>query len=313
MNMRWHWLDRGTFLRAGILLAACLLLGGCSPFFGGGSDDEKNSLIADARAKKAAYNYKEAVESLEKALEANPRLALAHWELGLIYYQNIKKPAFAIYHFEKLLELRPDWKQSDTARQFVNVCKIELAESAPLRPQTPQVQKEIDNLTAKQLELTKENSTLRQQHQVLQIYGQQLLVENNQLKAYLRSLQAQSNQPAVPPTQPRTPLNNSNRAVPPPVVFTATNAPITSAPSMSGAQANRDAQKPTPPTLAPGASKPSTTLPAQILSTKTHTVRSGETLASIARKRGVKLADLQAANPSVDARKLRAGQTLRVP
>jgi len=42
----------------------------------------------------------------------------------------------------------------------------------------------------------------------------------------------------------------------------------------------------------------------------THVVRPGETLFSIARRHGLSLADIEAANPGVDARKLRVGQEL---
>lgn len=44
-----------------------------------------------------------------------------------------------------------------------------------------------------------------------------------------------------------------------------------------------------------------------------HVVGRGETLSHIARRYGVPLADLQAANPSADARRLRIGQRLTVP
>lgn len=46
---------------------------------------------------------------------------------------------------------------------------------------------------------------------------------------------------------------------------------------------------------------------------RTHTVKSGETPSLIARKYGVKLEALMAANPSLDARRMRVGQTLRIP
>lgn len=46
---------------------------------------------------------------------------------------------------------------------------------------------------------------------------------------------------------------------------------------------------------------------------RTHIVQNGDTLASIARKYNVKLDALTAANPSVDAKRLRVGQTLNVP
>jgi len=44
-----------------------------------------------------------------------------------------------------------------------------------------------------------------------------------------------------------------------------------------------------------------------------HTVVAGDTLASIARKYGVKLSVLQSANPGVEARRLRPGKTLFIP
>jgi LysM repeat protein len=46
---------------------------------------------------------------------------------------------------------------------------------------------------------------------------------------------------------------------------------------------------------------------------RTHTVTSGETMAAIARKCGVSLTALEAANPGVNAKKLRVGQTLNLP
>jgi len=46
---------------------------------------------------------------------------------------------------------------------------------------------------------------------------------------------------------------------------------------------------------------------------RTHTVQSGETLFAIARKYGVKLDALLAANPGLDPKRLKVGQTLNVP
>lgn len=46
---------------------------------------------------------------------------------------------------------------------------------------------------------------------------------------------------------------------------------------------------------------------------RTHVVASGETLAAIARKAGVSLAALQEANPNLNPRRLRAGQTINLP
>ena len=46
---------------------------------------------------------------------------------------------------------------------------------------------------------------------------------------------------------------------------------------------------------------------------RSHLVRSGETLDSISRKYNLKLSALQAANPTVQARRLKAGQILNIP
>ena len=46
---------------------------------------------------------------------------------------------------------------------------------------------------------------------------------------------------------------------------------------------------------------------------RTHVVVAGETLASIARKHGVSLAALQAANPGVTPKQLKVGQTIKLP
>jgi LysM repeat protein len=46
---------------------------------------------------------------------------------------------------------------------------------------------------------------------------------------------------------------------------------------------------------------------------RTHTVRAGETPAAVARKYGVRVDALLAANPNLDPRRLRVGQTLNIP
>lgn len=48
-------------------------------------------------------------------------------------------------------------------------------------------------------------------------------------------------------------------------------------------------------------------------SVRTHTVQAGETLSSIARKYGVKLNALMSANPTLEPKRMRVGQVLKVP
>jgi LysM repeat protein len=98
------------------------------------------------------------------------------------------------------------------------------------------------------------------------------------------------------------------------------------------AQKNPPAPTPSTPALAPAGSPtpddvsaaPANPVPAMssqsIRTTVTkparariHTVAAGETLAAIARKSGVSLAALEAANPGVTPKKLRVGQTVNLP
>lgn len=287
----------------------CLWAAGCTPFQDSQSE-EKNPLIVDARAKKAAYNYQGAIQSLEKALEGNPRLSLAHWELGLIFCQNVNDPAAAIYHFEKLLRLRPDWRQADTARQLINVGKIELAKNVPLGPQTPAVQQQIDRLTAKVHELAAEANGLRQQNQALAMQLQQYAVENTQLRERLRTtaIPAPANLPAnlapnTGPLQGVTPTGQPSLTSPPargPSPIPGT--PVGASPSAPSIRASVP--------LPPAAADPLTPRP---IAPRTHAVQPGDTMTRIARRQGVTLRALQAANPDVDPDRLKPGQTLRIP
>jgi LysM repeat protein len=98
-------------------------------------------------------------------------------------------------------------------------------------------------------------------------------------------------------------------AVPPPP------APDSAVPAIIAAPPAAD---PSPPTVPPAARPdtatrvpaPATRTPA---SARTHTVRAGETLFAIARRYGVSMDALRAANPGVQGDRIQAGQTLRIP
>jgi LysM repeat protein len=67
---------------------------------------------------------------------------------------------------------------------------------------------------------------------------------------------------------------------------------------------------PPAPTPDSARSKPA---PPKSAKPRTHTVVAGETAAGIARKAGVKLSDLEAANPGMNPARIRAGQVLNLP
>jgi N-acetylmuramoyl-L-alanine amidase len=66
-------------------------------------------------------------------------------------------------------------------------------------------------------------------------------------------------------------------------------------------------------TAAPAPTGPPPSEPTQSAATQTHRIRAGETLSHLARQYGVTVADIERANPGLDARRIQLGQTIRIP
>lgn len=117
---------------------------------------------------------------------------------------------------------------------------------------------------------------------------ERLTLDNNALRQQVdwlnRRLAMLTNTPALP-----TARSNAALASTP-----ASNPPL--------------AERPLPVVVNP----PRAVLPSTV-SARSHVIKRGETLAVVARKYGVKLTALQAANPRLDARRLRPGQTIAIP
>jgi len=120
----------------------------------------------------------------------------------------------------------------------------------------------------------------------------QLQDEVDKWHAYYKAeLAARANPQAAPPSQPSNPAPSP--AVPSPGRTAGITPPIhQTVPSPAGG-------------AGPGPTAP--------YHPRTHVVASRETLASIARKAGVSLAALESANPGLDSRHLRPGQTIYLP
>ena len=143
------------------------------------------------------------------------------------------------------------------------------------------------------LELAKSASSIAPISAAAQRDLDKLLQENKDLKARLAPLQAfyDSHNFAAsnPPAQP---VSGNQTAPLPPINPVRNGSQSVNAPSSNAVAANRS---PAPSTV------------------KTHTIKSGETLAAIARKYGVSLASLEAVNPQASPTHLQVGSTLNVP
>ncbi len=231
-----------------IFIVSCL--SGCFPGNESHVDEEKDPHFLRGRALVSSQDYKKAVDEYEQAVEANPRSASAHLELGWIYDEKIKDYAAAIYHYQKHLALRPDSERLADVKDRIRGCKRALAETE-LQPNSPSLQQKIQRLS-------EDNALLKQQ---------------------VETFRAQS--PGVP------------AAAPAPV---RVEAPHVAQPVAA------PAPPPQPVAAAPAPPKP-----------RVHIIKERETLSSIAAQYSIKVSALESANPKVDPKRLRVGQSLNLP
>jgi len=150
-----------------LLLLPCLglLLAGCVPQ--AQSDEEKEPHFLAGKSRVSMMDYPGAIEAFEKALDANPHNAAAHFELGCLYDQEEPNPAAAIYHYETFLKLRPNAGNVDVVKQRIMACKQAIASTVSLGPVNEKFQREFEQLTEDKKKLLEENKRLQDQNEQL--------------------------------------------------------------------------------------------------------------------------------------------------
>ncbi len=132
----------------GILICGLvLLLSGCFPSPESTLDEERDPHYLNGRARAESQDYGGAVEEFEKAIEVNPRNAAAHFELGVLYENQLRDYAAAIYHYGKAVRWRPKGENAAKAAERIKVCKGDLAGAEFLPPTTQGVQRQLERLT----------------------------------------------------------------------------------------------------------------------------------------------------------------------
>ncbi len=259
--------------RAGLLIG-CLGLAGCLPSSQRMVEEEKEPHFLEGKRRVNAMDFGGAIDSFERALQANPHSASAHFELGVLYDQHKAEPATAIYHYNRFLDAHDSGEKAQRARDRVVACKQELARTVSLAPVTQSMQRDFD-------QLIEENRRLKQQ------------VQN--WEAYFQRTQGLTNAPFTPTALERA-------AAPPP-------SPLPAATAGAGQQTTPTLRI---VRVEPSRSADSASAPAAVAA-RTHMVKGGETPVAIARRYNVKIEALMAANPRLDARRLHVGQALNIP
>lgn len=258
----------------GALLAA-LVAGGCDRLGGGPGAEEREAHYITGQNLAYQGQRDKAIASFEQAILVNPSNAAAHLALGDLYHDQ-GSYIYAAYHYsryQQLLDRRGQKPDLSAANRLQN-CEMQLAIKYSRELSHQQNDAEIENLR-RQIE------------------------EKNSLIARLQNEALQ--RPATPGTPDSTgaiaPLPGSTPRTPSP-------SPSASTPG-TGTEPVRTPQ-PNPPT--------ERARPAPATATgKTHTVRAGETPYVIARRHGVSVKALLAANPGVSPTRMRVGTVLKIP
>lgn len=250
-----------------LIVIIAVVLSGCYPSGDEQLNEQRDPHFLAGKAYLNTFNYRAAAEEFEKALEANPRSASAHFELGLLYEQKLaveNAPAIAIYHFDKFLQLRPNSEHAQIVRQKILACKREIARPFAVDPGAQSYLREYERLKV-------ENAQLKNQIELWQVYYSNLMARAQSVVVS----HPQGQQPSQQPSQATaTPAAGVSKIPPAPVI-----------------------QPPPQPDQ----------------SIIKYTVKAGDTMAAIAKRYGVSLNSLTAANPGVDPRRLKVGQVINIP
>jgi len=149
------------FYRFGVIVLSLLVFSSTGCFESAGEldrNDGQHPLLKKASDRLRARDTDKAVQLYLEALHANPTLARAHLELGLIYDEHKEDYIRAIYHYQRYLEMRPETEKRQLIEDAVRHSRMAYAASLPQRPS------EAIEVIA---QLKNENRVLRQRNQEL--------------------------------------------------------------------------------------------------------------------------------------------------
>lgn len=141
-----------------LMLAAVLALTGC------GKDakslearEESDPNIAAGQAYMEEGKYDEAIAEFKKVLDTEPLMARPHLDLATIYQNNKINYIYAIYHYDRYLELRPGSEKTE----FIEEQKLKVARA--LANTLINNSKEVKQVVQERNSLIQQNKELKRQ------------------------------------------------------------------------------------------------------------------------------------------------------
>lgn len=116
--------------------ASCaMILASCDqPQRGTDAEDNSNPFFRQAIKYASEQNYNAAIKKYEDALRANPTVARAHKEMGILYSEKLGDAVSGIYHFQRYLQARPDAPDRDQIQTLIDKAKIDFVLTLPNSP-----------------------------------------------------------------------------------------------------------------------------------------------------------------------------------
>ena len=184
--------------------AACIVFTACSDYVG---KEATHPLYAKAMSAKTAKSYRESAESLEEFLTICPKSPKAHYDVAILYKENLENYPAAIYHLLKYLELSGETISKDdqaAIRRYIQDCERLMFETYRVRndiklaDDVPQV--DPAKLQAK----TAENVALREKLQKYVENEKVILAQNQELRNRLARATSAAASTPVKQTQTAT-------------------------------------------------------------------------------------------------------------
>jgi len=243
--------------------------------------------------------FQRAVQHYEAALDGTLLTAEAHYRLGLVYEDKLKNEVAALHHFERYLELAPQGQFATDVRGYVERLSLLIVSRLADGPVMP---------AREATRLKNENLALKQQ---LAEMRQQLPAGRATTPAASKPSPTPVSTPAMivaatPPPAPAPPASGNEPEV---------RRALPVSPAASAAQTDGDTPVVTPISQGAPAALPASAADA---SARTYQVKSGDTLAGIARqfyKNSGQWPKILEANKGTleDPTKLKPGMVLVIP
>ena len=284
-------------------LAAALLGAGCDRLTKGEEDERHEANFLNAINLQTQGRDDEALKAFNRALEANPQSASAHREIGQLCLDKKRDYALAVFHLRRHQQIKAARSSKATkdpgdyaVEQQIKQAQILLAAEFTDQIGQQQNQSKIDELKRRNAEL---ETTVARLNQQLALRGAPGIVPN----------------PVPPQPSPQVRTQAVARPGVPTAAGPAKDVAPAPAPAATVSQPATSIAAPVA-VARPTAMKTETPAPKPVsraAAARTHVVKAGEIPAAIARRYGISVQELMAANKGIDPRRMRAGQTLNLP